>query len=86
VPPGEPTSATGAEELAMAGEESQALGRVATVGGAGAGSEPPMMPPMGGMGGGMGGVGGGGGKKTWVTEDEETWGTGAGASSGVIGR
>jgi hypothetical protein len=43
-----------------------------------------MMPPMSG---GMGGVGGGatGGRKTWVTEDEETWGTASGGP-GVIGR
>lgn len=70
-----------------AAEEGQMLGRVATVGGgsAAAGEEPPMMPPMSG---GMGGTGGGasGGKKTWVTEDEDTWGIAASIGSGVIGR
>jgi hypothetical protein len=70
-----------------AAEESQVLGRVATVGGnSGTGEQPPFMPPMsGGMGGG-GGMGGMGGKKTWVTETEDTWGTGTTASTGVLGR
>jgi hypothetical protein len=46
----------------------------------------------GGGGGGGGGAGGGGGrsgrggKKTWVTEDDEVWGTEAETSSGVLGR
>jgi hypothetical protein len=84
LPGGEHTADTA--DLGMAAEESEALGRVATVGGAaGAGAEPPMMPPMG------GGMGGGGpatsgGKKTWVTESEDTWGTAASAGTGVLGR
>ena len=75
---GAPAGAETAQEgqaMEEAAQEEQMMGRVATVGGAGAaGSEPPMMPPMSG---GMGGVGGGGtsSRKTWVTEDEETWGT-----------
>ncbi|MFI0977475.1 AAWKG family protein [Streptomyces sp. NPDC021093] len=48
----------------------------------------PMMPPMG------GGMGGGGAntqsdereRSTWVSEDEETWGTDEGGVSAVIGR
>jgi hypothetical protein len=72
-----------AENLAT---QEQNISRVATVGGnTGGQNEPPMMPPMGGMGGGAGGGGSGGGKKTWVTEDEETWGTTA-AGTGVLGR
>ncbi|MFJ6793207.1 hypothetical protein [Streptomyces sp. NPDC091268] len=50
----------------------------------------PMMPPMGGAGAGAG-MGGAGGQKdrqrtTWLSEDEETWGTDTGTVSGVIGR
>jgi hypothetical protein len=74
-------------DLGVAADESQALGRIATVGGSGAGSgEPPIMPPMSGGGGAGGGGGGAGGKKTWVTEDEDTWGTTVSSGSGVIGR
>lgn len=80
------SSQLGAAENAA--EESEMMGRVATVGGSGAGGEePPIMPPM--SGGGMGAAGGGagtGGKKTWVTEDTESWGTVTTAGSGVIGR
>ncbi|MBP0452901.1 hypothetical protein J5Y04_25640 [Kitasatospora sp. RG8] len=68
---------------ALAAEEAAAMrGRsVTTSGGAGA----PMMP----MGGGMGG--GAQGEKdrqrtTWLSEDEEVWGTDTGAVHGVIGR
>ncbi|MFD9304031.1 hypothetical protein ACFWCB_15505 [Streptomyces sp. NPDC060048] len=53
----------------------------------------PMMPPMGGagMGAGAGAGGVGGGQKdrqrtTWLSEDEDTWGTDTGTVSGVIGR
>ncbi|MBT2448629.1 hypothetical protein J7F03_16330 [Streptomyces sp. ISL-43] len=52
----------------------------------------PMMPPMGGAGMGAGaGAGGAGGQKdrqrtTWLSEDEDTWGTDTGTVSGVIGR
>ncbi|MDH6116812.1 hypothetical protein ABH930_000231 [Kitasatospora sp. GAS204A] len=52
--------------------------------------QPPMMPPMGGMGGmGAGGAGGQGQERqrtTWLSEDEETWGTESTAVDGVIGR
>jgi hypothetical protein len=93
--PGSPLGETqlGAEhtadtaDLGIAADESQALGRIATVGGTsgtGAG-EPPIMPPMSGGGGGGGGAGAGG-KKTWVTEDEGAWGTATSVGSGVIGR
>nr|WSX47974.1 hypothetical protein OG409_02830 [Streptomyces sp. NBC_00974] len=49
----------------------------------------PMMPPMGGAGAGAGA--GAGGQKdrqrtTWLSEDEDTWGTDTGTVSGVIGR
>jgi hypothetical protein len=49
----------------------------------------PFMPPMGGP---MGGMGGPGGSKeererqTWLSEDEEVWGTSAAVGAGVIGR
>ncbi|WMX43816.1 hypothetical protein RGF97_01580 [Streptomyces roseicoloratus] len=52
----------------------------------------PMMPYMGGgMGGGMGGAGGNTQsdereRSTWVSEDEETWGTDGAGVSGAIGR
>ncbi|MFZ3474344.1 hypothetical protein ACODT3_04365 [Streptomyces sp. 4.24] len=50
----------------------------------------PMMPPMGGAGAGAG-AGAAGGQKdrqrtTWLSEDEDTWGTDTGTVSGVIGR
>ncbi|MFD9335094.1 hypothetical protein ACFWBF_11915 [Streptomyces sp. NPDC060028] len=50
----------------------------------------PMMPPMGGAGAGAG-AGGAAGQKdrqrtTWLSEDEDTWGTDTGTVSGVIGR
>jgi hypothetical protein len=81
-PEGVSAAAREAEEMEQAAQEENMMGRVATVGGTG--GETPMMPPMSG---GMGGVGGGatGGRKTWVTEDEETWGTASGGP-GVIGR
>lgn len=57
--------------------------------GGGAGSQMPYMPPMGGMGGG----GGGGGKEgqerertTWLSEDEEVWGTDPDLAPMVLGR
>jgi hypothetical protein len=50
----------------------------------------PFMPPMGG---GMGGMGGGPGgskeereRQTWLSEDEEVWGTSVAAGAAVIGR
>jgi hypothetical protein len=74
------------EAAQAAAEGEQALSRVSTVGGTGAsGDQTPFMPPMtGGMGAGGGG-GAGAAKKTWVTEDEDTWGT-ASTGTGVIGR
>jgi hypothetical protein len=70
------------ESAANSAEEAQMLGRsVSTTGGAGA----PMMPPPGGA-----GAGGQGEKErqrtTWLSEDEEVWGTNSTAVSGVIGR
>ncbi|WP_327066512.1 hypothetical protein [Kitasatospora sp. NBC_01302] len=66
-------------------EEAQMMGRsVATTGGAGM---PPMMPP--------GGAGAGAGagqndkerqRTTWLSEEEEVWGTDSGTIGGVIGR
>ncbi|AZK97779.1 MULTISPECIES: AAWKG family protein [Streptomyces] len=50
----------------------------------------PMMPPpmggMGGMGGGQGNQGEERERATWVSEDEEVWGTDEGGVAGVIGR
>ncbi|WP_406136918.1 hypothetical protein [Streptomyces sp. NBC_01089] len=45
----------------------------------------PMMPPMGGGGGGGGGGGRDRERRTWLAEDEETWGTSQQAAPGVIG-
>ncbi|MEU3598520.1 AAWKG family protein [Streptomyces sp. NPDC006798] len=53
------------------------------------GMMPPMMPPMGGMGGMGGGQGGQNDERerqTWISEDEEVWGTDEGGVAGVIGR
>ncbi|MFE7352490.1 hypothetical protein ACFU8Q_04645 [Streptomyces sp. NPDC057543] len=63
---------------ATAARESSAMNRTSSNG-------QPMMPPMGG-----GGGGGGGGerdreRRTWLAEDEETWGTSQEAAPGVIG-
>ncbi|MFC8448889.1 hypothetical protein [Kitasatospora sp. NPDC057223] len=68
---------------ATAAEEAQMMGRsVSTSGGSGA----PMM-PMGGAGGGAGGQGDKDRQRTtWLSEDEEVWGTDTGTVSGVIGR
>ncbi|MBW5483107.1 hypothetical protein [Streptomyces bambusae] len=51
-------------------------------------AQPPMMPPMSpGMGaGGQPGQGKDRRRTTWLTEDEEVWGTDTGSVSGVIGR
>lgn len=74
---------TSADEPNLAAEESavrqsSAMNRTSSNG-------QPMMPPMGG-----GGGGGGGGerdreRRTWLAEDEETWGTSQAAAPGVIG-
>ncbi|MFE2374052.1 hypothetical protein [Streptomyces sp. NPDC059398] len=72
---------TSANEPDLAAEtavrESSAMNRTSSNG-------QPMMPPMGG-----GGGGGGGGRdrerRTWLAEDEETWGTSQEATPGVIG-
>ncbi|MEU5714534.1 hypothetical protein AB0G71_01875 [Streptomyces sp. NPDC020403] len=64
-----------------------ALGRGGAGGGAGTGT--PFMPPMGMGGGAPGSPGGNGGDRqrtVWLSEDEEVWGTEAGAGTGVIGR
>ena len=68
---------------ATAAEEAQMMGRsVSTSGGSGA----PMM-PMSGAGGGAGGQGDKDRQRTtWLSEDEEVWGTDTGTVSGVIGR
>ncbi|MFJ1569242.1 AAWKG family protein [Streptomyces erythrochromogenes] len=88
--PGERTRGTVLNESAatrgriaqLAAEEAAALRRPATTSGG-----MPMMPPMGGM--------GGGGQSTqseereratWVSEDEDVWGTDEGGVSAVIGR
>ncbi|GGZ11600.1 hypothetical protein CP967_06075 [Streptomyces nitrosporeus] len=82
---GEAAGARSTRAAQLAAEEAAALRRPATSSSSG-GS--PMMPPMGGMGGGAGG-----GtqsdereRSTWVSEDEETWGTDEGGVSAVIGR
>ncbi|MFJ8622598.1 hypothetical protein ACIRD3_07090 [Kitasatospora sp. NPDC093550] len=92
-----PTAQAAAEEAAAAraaagragaaaAEESQLMGRgIPTTGGMGG----PMMPPMGAGAG--AGAGAGQGEKerqrtTWLSEDEEVWGTDAGGVTGVIGR
>ncbi|WP_406382977.1 AAWKG family protein [Streptomyces sp. NBC_01618] len=68
----------------LAAEESAAMRRPATSSGG-----MPMMPPMGG---GMGGAGGQNTQSdereraTWVSEDEDVWGTDEGGVVGVIGR
>uniref|UniRef100_A0AAU2K1W2 AAWKG family protein n=1 Tax=Streptomyces sp. NBC_00049 TaxID=2903617 RepID=A0AAU2K1W2_9ACTN len=89
--PGERTRASALNESAaargrtaqLAAEEAAALRRPATTSGG-----MPMMPPMG------GGMGGGGQstqsdereRATWVSEDEDVWGTDEGGVSAVIGR
>ncbi|WP_224278877.1 hypothetical protein, partial [Streptomyces sp. LS1784] len=72
---------------AAAAEEAQLSGRgIPTTGGMGG----PMMPPMGaGAGAGAGAPGQGEKERqrtTWLSEDEEVWGTDSGAVTGVIGR
>ncbi len=69
--------------------EQQMMNRVATSSN-GSSGQGQMMPPMMGGGGG-GGAGGGpqgqnGSRKTWVTEDEDVWGTETATNSGVLGR
>ncbi|GLY20170.1 hypothetical protein Kisp01_71840 [Kineosporia sp. NBRC 101677] len=68
--------------------EQQMMNRVPTSSNGSAG-QGQMMPPM--MGGGGGPGGGGpqsqnGSRKTWVTEDEDVWGTEIATNSGVLGR
>ncbi|MFJ9431502.1 hypothetical protein ACIRQY_17835 [Streptomyces sp. NPDC101490] len=62
-------------------------GGTGTGGGPGT-SQPPMMPPMspGAAGGGQPNQGQDRQRTTWLTEDEDTWGTDTGSVSGVIGR
>ncbi|MGW6705893.1 AAWKG family protein [Streptomyces sp. NPDC054956] len=76
-------AATRGRAAQLAAEEAAALRRPATTSGG-----MPMMPPMG------GGMGGGGQstqseereRATWVSEDEDVWGTDEGGVSAVIGR
>ncbi|MGC4945592.1 AAWKG family protein [Streptomyces sp. DT224] len=80
---GDAASARGARSAQLAAEEAAAMRRPATTS-----SGTPMMPPMGGMGGGAG-TGTQSAERersTWVSEDEETWGTDEGGVSAVIGR
>ncbi|MFD8723542.1 hypothetical protein ACFV2H_37650 [Streptomyces sp. NPDC059629] len=84
-PGNEGGAANEAQALEEAAQEEGMMSRVATVGGAGA-NEGSMIPPMAGGMGGMGGGNGSGPRKSWVTEDEETWGTTTAGTKGVIGR
>ncbi|MFE5792128.1 AAWKG family protein [Streptomyces sp. NPDC056503] len=77
------TTAGRARAAQLAAEEAAALRRPATSSGG-----MPMVPPMGG-----GGMGGGQGtqsdereRSTWISEDEDVWGTDEGGVAGVIGR
>ncbi|MFF2040312.1 hypothetical protein ACFVVX_07800 [Kitasatospora sp. NPDC058170] len=85
---GEAEAKAAQKAAALAAEEAAMRGRsVATSGGGGAGTGSGMMP----MGGGMGGGTGAQGEKdrqrtTWLSEDEDVWGTDTGAVHGVIGR
>jgi len=76
----------GLQAAEVAAEEGQMMSRVATTGGGATGSEGQMMPPMSGGGGGGGGAGSQGNRKTWVTEDEDVWGTESETTAGVLGR
>ncbi|MEU2249194.1 AAWKG family protein [Streptomyces sp. NPDC019224] len=80
---GEAASARGTRAAQLAAEEAAAMRRPAT-----SSSGTPMMPPMGGMGGGAGAGTQSAERErsTWVSEDEETWGTDEGGVSAVIGR
>ncbi|WP_371535670.1 hypothetical protein OG210_08855 [Streptomyces sp. NBC_00466] len=74
---------TSANEPNLAAEESavrqsSAMNRTSSNG-------QPMMPPMGGGGGGGGAGGRDRERRTWLAEDEETWGTSQEAAPGVIG-
>ncbi|MFG2409056.1 AAWKG family protein [Streptomyces brevispora] len=84
---GEANAARSSKAAQLAAEEAAMASRRPNTSSAG-GS--PMMPPMGG---GMGGGGMGGNtqsdereRSTWVSEDEDTWGTDEGGVSAVIGR
>ncbi|MEU3574394.1 hypothetical protein AB0E96_39210 [Kitasatospora sp. NPDC036755] len=78
-------AAAGRSAVAGAAEEAQLAGRgINTTGG----MTGPMMPPMG-AGAGAGAPGQGEKERqrtTWLSEDEEVWGTDSGAVTGVIGR
>ncbi|MFI9328927.1 hypothetical protein ACIGZJ_15430 [Kitasatospora sp. NPDC052868] len=70
---------------ALAAEEAAMRGRSVATSGGGTGSG--MMPMGGGMGGGMGAQGEKDRQRTtWLSEDEDVWGTDTGAVHGVIGR
>ncbi|MFF2568965.1 hypothetical protein [Streptomyces sp. NPDC058084] len=89
---GLPPPGTGA--TASAGGDTggrQSSGGTGTGSGTGGGThtaQPPMMPPMnpGAAGGGQPNQGKDRQRTTWLTEDEDTWGTDTGSVSGVIGR
>ncbi|GHH77217.1 hypothetical protein GCM10018781_50260 [Kitasatospora indigofera] len=77
------TSGAAAQKASALAAEEAAVMRGRTVNTSSGGM--PMVPPMG------GGAGGGPGEKdrqrtTWLSEDEEVWGTDTGAVHGVIGR
>ncbi|MEV6247809.1 hypothetical protein AB0M38_16645 [Streptomyces sp. NPDC051742] len=90
-PEGPPLTATATPDGRQSGGGTGSGG----TGGGGTGSggaqmpQSPMMPPMSpGAGAGAGGPNQGNDRQrtTWLTEDEETWGTDTGSVSGVIGR
>lgn len=82
---GEASAARNGKSAQLAAEEAATAGRRPSTTSS---SGTPMMPPMG------GGTGGAGGstqsdereRSTWVSEDEETWGTDEGGVAAVIGR
>ncbi|MFI8828926.1 hypothetical protein [Streptomyces sp. NPDC053431] len=87
-PPG--TGATASAGGDTGGRQASGGTGSGTGGGTGGGAQtgqPPMMPPMNpGAGGGQPNQGKDRQRTTWLTEDEDTWGTDTGSVSGVIGR
>ncbi|MFF9321706.1 AAWKG family protein [Streptomyces sp. NPDC014735] len=79
------SNAVRARNAQLAAEEAAMMRRPAT---SSSSSGMPMMPPMGGGAGGMGGATQSDERErhTWVSEDEEVWGTDEGGVAGVIGR
>ncbi|MFF0742973.1 AAWKG family protein [Streptomyces sp. NPDC004111] len=82
---GEANAARNGRAAQLAAEEAALMRRPNT---SSSGSGMPMMPPMGGMGGGAGGNTQSDERErsTWVSEDEDTWGTDEGGVAAVIGR